>query len=398
MLIRERNIPSEKAFSDLWERALELRPSVVGRDGVAYEVIFPGVRNQGAGPDFLGAALRRNGRTVGGDVELHMDPSGWRAHGHHTDPNYRGVVLQVVLKAGRSAVSHPAPPTAVARFDPVSDQSDASPADATDAALDKRDTNFPNLRSLGMARFRSKSSGFRLEMESASNPDQPLYAGLLDAMGYARNRKPFRALAALLPVERLGRLADEPRAAAEFAILSAFVARGGLLGEVDERERVQMRRVARRLGAGRNLPVDAWSRFRVRPTNAPIARMRGIAPLIAGKLKRGLLRGFEETFEATVETGGARGLVREVQNKPNIGLGLARATVANVVLPSLHAAAAGEAARRIESAFADMPAPPGDAVTRGVSTALGLDARPKTAAEHSGLHWLARRKSWPGGG
>ena len=71
-------------------------------------------------------------------------------------------------------------------------------------------------------------------------------------------------------------------------------------------------------------------------------------------------------------------------------------TVSNVVLPALRSIAIGEDARRIETAFAEMPAPPGDAVTRGVSAALGLNAKPKTAAEHSGLHWLARQKSWPG--
>ena len=64
----------------------------------SYEVLFPGVRNQGAGPDFKGAVLRRDGKTIGGDIELHLDPSGWRAHGHHGDSRYRGVVLQVVLK------------------------------------------------------------------------------------------------------------------------------------------------------------------------------------------------------------------------------------------------------------------------------------------------------------
>ena len=233
-------------------------------------------------------------------------------------------------------------------------------------------------------------------MESAANPDQPLYAALLDAMGYARNRKPFRALAELLPIERLSPLADEPRAAAEFAILSALATRGGLLNDVGERERVQMRRVARRLGRGRNLSASEWSRFRVRPAGAPLARMRGIAPLIARNLKSGLLRGFSETFEATYETGGVRGLMREVENKPSIGRGLALVTVSNVVLPALRSIAIGEDARRIETAFAEMPAPPGDAVTRGVSAALGLNAKPKTAAEHSGLHWLARQKSWPG--
>ena len=402
MVIREREIPSEKAFSDLWERALELRPKVTGRDGTEYEIVFPGIRNQAAGPDFLGATLRRGGQTIGGDVELHMEPSGWRAHGHHDDPNYRGVALHVVLKMGRSGASHPMPPTAVARFDEPTDEPSANPEPAN--APSEQESDVPDLCALGLARFRSKSAGFRMEMESASNPDQPLYAALLDAMGYARNRKPFRALAALLPVERLTQLADEPRAVAEFAILSALVTRGGLLNDVDERERVQMRRVVRRLGrlgGGRSLPASGWSRFRVRPAGAPLARMRGIAPLIAGKLKPGLLRGFGETFEATYETRGVRDLLREIENKPSIGRGLALVTVANVVLPALYAAQIeigdGESARRIESAFADMPSPPGDSVTRGVSAALGLDAKPKTAAEHSGLHWLARQKSWPGG-
>ena len=281
MVIRERNIPSEKAFSDLWERALELRPKLTARDGTDYEIVFPGVRNQAAGPDFRGAVLKRDGQTIGGDVELHLEPGGWTAHGHHDDPNFRGVALQVVLKFGRGGgkATAIAPPTAVAQFDPLSDESENVPP--ADTHADSPDAPAPDLRALGLARFRSKSAGFRLEMESAANPDQPLYAALLDAMGYARNRKPFRALAALLPIERLSPLADEPRAAAEFAILSALATRGGLLNDVGERERVQMRRVARRLGRGRNLPASEWSRFRVRPAGAPLARMRGIAPLIA---------------------------------------------------------------------------------------------------------------------
>ena len=64
----ESRITSEKAFADLWERSLELKPEVIGLDGKSYEILFPGVRNQGAGPDFEGAVLRYDGRTIGGDV------------------------------------------------------------------------------------------------------------------------------------------------------------------------------------------------------------------------------------------------------------------------------------------------------------------------------------------
>ncbi len=109
-------ITSERSFSDLWERCLELRPRVVDRDGNDYEVIFPGIRNPGPGPDFKGAVVRHRGRTIGGDVELHLEPSGWRAHRHHIDPAYNGVVLQVVIRDGRGPQRVSSPPTALASF------------------------------------------------------------------------------------------------------------------------------------------------------------------------------------------------------------------------------------------------------------------------------------------
>ena len=117
-------ISSEKSFSDLWERSLSLRPKVVDRDGNSYEVVFPGIRNPGPGPDFRGAVLKHKGRTMGGDVELHMDPSGWRGHGHHVDPSYNGVVLQVVLRTGRGLPTAESPPTAVATFPNRADDSE----------------------------------------------------------------------------------------------------------------------------------------------------------------------------------------------------------------------------------------------------------------------------------
>ena len=378
-------ITSEKAFSDLWERSLDLKPEVTGRDGTSYEVLFPGVRNQGAGPDFKGAVLRRDGKTIGGDVELHLDSGGWRAHGHHNDSRYRGVVLQVVLKAKDHTPGKCLPPTAEARFEIGADSS----------ARRSTPGETPDLEALGLQRFVAKSAGLKLEFESGVDADQAVYSALLDAMGYARNRRPFRALADRVPYSTFTQLAHEPVSAAEFAVMSALVVGGGLLADVEPLEKKQMRRLARAMKVKGQVSPKAWSKFRVRPTNSPASRIRGISPLISRSMRGGLIRTLEGVFERK-ETSG---LIREIVYRPLIGRGLAITVIANVVLPALHAFSlnrGGKGTERIEKAFSAMPSPPQDAVTRGVSAVLGLDVRPKLASQHFGLHALARSNSWPG--
>jgi len=68
-------------------------------DGRKLRVISPGWWNLEAGPDFRNAVIRlANEQIIKGDVEIHVDASGWKAHGHHTDHNYDNVVLHVVLR------------------------------------------------------------------------------------------------------------------------------------------------------------------------------------------------------------------------------------------------------------------------------------------------------------
>ena len=384
---RETSITSEKAFSELWERSLELRPQLTGRDGETYKIVFPGVRNQGAGPDFKGAVLRREGSTIGGDVELHLDSSGWKAHGHHGDPRYRGVVLQVVLKASPDRGGAPVPPTAEARFEPEGD-SRLDPSPAQEA---------PDLEELGFRRFLAKSAGFRLEIEETAYPDQVFYESILDAMGYTRNRKPFRSLARRVPYSTFTGLSEEPFATAEFAVFSGLAMGGGLASDLEHSERIQARRIARRIGIRGSVSPSDWSRFRVRPSNSPVSRARGISPFLARSLRDGLVN----TLEFVLVRQGIPGLVRDLEHRPYIGRGLAVTVVANVIVPALHAISlshnAGEH-HRIEAAFREMSSPPQDAVTRGISSVLGLDVRPRLAIQHFGLHALARSRSWPGSG
>ncbi len=384
----------ESAFSDLWERSLDLRPIVTGDDGGGrYEIVFPGIRNDGPGPDFKGAVFKRGGRVVAGDVELHLDPSGWRAHGHHTDPAFRGVALQVVLTgASSSAASDPsAPPTALAAFPPTTDEDAA-------ASTDRRPPpSEDEIERLGTRRFLYKSDGFRAEMDASGDPEQVIYQAALESLGYSRNRAPFLALAKALPIAELSPLRREPPESARFAVFAALAVAGGLEGGVtDEAERAQAKRVARRLGVKRRVRPDAWSRFRVRPNASPIRRLRGGAALIADNLRRGFVRG----MLSELESGGIRALIAAVRRPPSIGRDFALTMIANAILPPLRAWAAlagcDDRQRLILSAFADAPAPPSDAVTRSIAKSLGLPAKSKRAPRHFGLHELARTASWHG--
>jgi len=70
--------------------------------GEAYQILYQGRPGGGAGPDFRDAVLLANGERIYGDVELHLRPSGWQAHGHGADARYNDLALHVVLDAGRN--------------------------------------------------------------------------------------------------------------------------------------------------------------------------------------------------------------------------------------------------------------------------------------------------------
>ena len=64
------------------------------RSGPRRSCMLPGGRPGGSlGPDFTDAVVERDdGVVFCGDIEIHVRESDWRAHGHHKDPRYNGVV------------------------------------------------------------------------------------------------------------------------------------------------------------------------------------------------------------------------------------------------------------------------------------------------------------------
>ena len=92
--------PSERHLHCLWQDD-RLRPGgLVTADGEPVRVLHPGRWNAGPGPDFTGTVIEAGSpaRRLECDTEIHIDPAGWRQHGHLADPRYARVRLHVFIK------------------------------------------------------------------------------------------------------------------------------------------------------------------------------------------------------------------------------------------------------------------------------------------------------------
>lgn len=355
---------------------------VHAEDGASYLVHFEGRRGGGAGPDFRDAVLvRGDGARVMGDIELHLRPQGWVAHGHATDPRYDGLALHVVLTAPRTtsqagAAPPPGTPLASGRMAPLVVLGSLSPPHPTPyppwpcRALDAV-TLRHRLNEAGEARFERRVRAFAtslIDTLSGECDDETarvraanriLWPALAEALAYGRDRAALRALGARL-------------AAGDSAETLAVV--GEALQRV-ERDRVRgLLALAARFGeAG---PVATLAPLLDEPACPRCAQRGEYSPHLsadAWAIASGRRMG-----QALVVPGGA------------VSPGRAAIVVVNVVLPFLAAwgVVSGDdvLARHARGAYATEPGLPANTITRTMNHHLGLRQQPRGARAQQGLH------------
>jgi hypothetical protein len=118
--------PTEMEVQALWFEQL-YQPVLTTDDGRTVEIIQPGFWNHCGGPDFTRTVVRfspvsaarraavaeppvhnSGGDLTLGNVEVHLRPADWNAHGHHADAAYNGTILHVVWEAGGGKKFFPA--------------------------------------------------------------------------------------------------------------------------------------------------------------------------------------------------------------------------------------------------------------------------------------------------
>ena len=396
---------SESALAALWSRAHTLADALITEGGNRMRVIYPGRPSARAGPDFRDAVLLDEaGATVTGDVELHTSAPGWYAHGHDADPNYNGVVLHVVFSPkGHADTRQQSKALApIISLEAVADDLESADpntvSDLPDIGVLRSSPNIAaTLDVAGDARFFAKSHGFALDIREMG-ADEALYLGLMDALGYASNRKPFRALAQRVPYGVLTKLRSEPPTTRTLAVKALLLGASGLLSKVgDAEDPAQLRRLHRRLSKHlhkpkRQLNERDWHLFRVRPSNHPVRRVIGMAHIVSNCLDDGIAA----AFAAALSQDGAKALTASMEHRPYIGKARARDMLINIALPFLHSYAVeqgnGELAHATQAAYATAPKLQDNEITREMRRLCNLGEEVKlTARRQQGLIHLYKQ-------
>ena len=298
MITRKRIALSEKQAALIWQE-------VVGRELTCTEegpvrVIYPGRANGDKGPDFRDAVIRRESRVSKGDVEVHVRSSDWYSHEHHSNPEYNNVILHVVmwhdcrsvtaLQSGRSipvlclaqALGHQAYllPYRLPCFQIL-------------GHVD-RQRLAKSLSSAGEERFKHRAAYYRERIRRLTlkeDAEQVLLRGMMRALGFASNTKPFEDLADRMPRNSI-------ESGNGLALRQALLlGTAGLLPSqrwpdepAAEQEAQELEQIWRSAGKNlRSMKEDDWNLLHVYPNNSPVRRVLALAHLLERYYKEGLL-------------------------------------------------------------------------------------------------------------
>ncbi len=299
---------SERHLQCAWYDSL-WKPGVLRTNsGEEVFVKHPGRWNLEAGPDFLDAVfvVGPARRTIKGDVEIHIHPRDWLAHGHLGDPGYKSVIAHVTYFPGiLPSESLPTGTLQISMCD-VLRMNHSFSFDVIDvsaypyAVLQKEKTPCSEilsewsperrvelLEAAGHERLRIKTERVK-ELLKTTDEHQVLYEEIMCALGYKNNSSSFRKLAKMVTLEDIKEEADGD-------VLKAYALLLGVAGLLpsktssrwDEETHKFVRSLwdtwwkLRSKWESRILPIGSWVLSGMRPQNHPRRRLAAAAKLSA---------------------------------------------------------------------------------------------------------------------
>ncbi|MBT3996585.1 MAG: DUF2851 family protein [Chloroflexi bacterium] len=383
----KKTLGPEAILHKAWRNAGLERAQVRGRDGHTYKIVYGGKPGGSLGPDFTDAVVERDdGVVFRGDIEIHVRESDWRAHGHHADTRYNGVVLHVVALASgsdsRQAVKATGAtiPLLALNWKSESKRTSNGFERANENSHQPQDDPAPlpklllDVSAAGLERFHAQAAGIALDIE-AFGVDQAIWLGVLGALGYPRNKRAFRAVGGR--VDWL--VACKCQTAQELEQLLLYAS--GLHID-DDVESSRIRRMPIRGSA------PDWVRPWGRPANAPHGRIKAISELVfTWSEQGGIASAAEQMVKKSSKPKDLSIMFRppelvENENMAVIGASRAAEIVVNVTLPAVFAMATSPSDRRPEDThlknralqlYSAHPKLATNSITKEAVIALGLD-------------------------
>jgi hypothetical protein len=299
----------EKFLYHIWDAGHLLTP-LKTVSGKTLHVRYQGQFNTNRGPDFRNVILELDGEILKGDVEIHINSYDWKAHEHHEDPHFNNVILHVVMNAGNQqfTILENGEITEILELkDQLSDDIRKlleTPAVLADeerstycnllSAVDN-DTLITILAAWGMRRFKNKVRRFNASL-LVNDFDQVLYEGMMESLGYNKNKQNMLSLAQSITLENIRDWNQEGMTGLDLAAI--FCCASGLLDKSTTRLGSDLTNLIKTTYENqgffaRNLDLE-WQLFRIRPANHPVFRIFAISGLIQAAAKQGFLNYFLE--------------------------------------------------------------------------------------------------------
>ncbi len=306
---------SEKQIRILWQYYLG---EEVADTGELVKIIYPGRQSHDSGPDFHDAVITINGRKVRGDVEVHTDSSHWFRHRHHCNPQYNQTVLHIVLNHTTTypVITEQGFPVPTVQLTPFSDRLSQNLHQSLASSFNQLPclkTYHPKsklvrlLAIAGRERFELKVNRFKEKLNKDS-AEQVLLSGVMRALGYARNTKPFEELSRRLCFNFSGQLKTRNRVAMEQAYL---LGTAGLLPcqrqqrwLLKDKEATKLEKLWRAIEGNQTMNEADWQFAGVRPPNFPVRRLIALSYLLRRYHNTGLLHGIlNQVTQTSPESG-----------------------------------------------------------------------------------------------
>ncbi|MCK4307544.1 DUF2851 family protein [candidate division WOR-3 bacterium] len=322
---------SEKFLQWLWENQF-LNLPLATTDGVRIEILSPGIPNQEDGPDFKHAIIKFDNRLTQGDVEVHRLSNDWNLHHHEIDPKYNNVLLHVVWKYNSQDIL-----TQSGRILPTLELLKFSKKSISKLLKDYNEklhlegkercpyVSFKTLTDIleaqGINRFNERKQKFK-KLIKVYELEQAIYIGIMESLGYVKNKAPFVELARLAPISKLRYLSlRTPRDKRVEIIKISLLGVADLLSEKFQREWGKIKKEFKK-----TMRKEVWQFFKVRPPGFPEKRIEGISYFLKDVIDKGF-----SNFLLSHN-------MKEIENKiaqGGISKSCARTTILNVCLPVL---------------------------------------------------------------
>ncbi len=296
--------PAEDLLQIVWFHQRLLRDQLRTLDGRRLIILHPGFWSHEGGPDFRNAIVQFDSeKPISGDIEVDLHASGWRAHGHDRNSNFKNVILHVVWEGeGTRNLPTLALKNVLDSSVPEllgwmgTDASRAFPAELQGkCCAPLRDLSEERLTELlqqaARVRLEAKARQFEVRARQAGW-EQALWEGLFRGLGYKHNTWPMLRLA-----EMRTRLFPEGSPGDPVQVQARLLGTAGLLphevgGRTYARELWDFWWRERAAFEDCALPRAVWHLHGLRPANHPQRRLA----LAANWLTQRTLIGALETW------------------------------------------------------------------------------------------------------